>query len=233
MRVGAVTGVGQVRSQNEDRYWHDNHVFVVCDGMGGHQAGEIASQIAVETIEGFSFLLADPVQEVASAVDAAHTAICDAAAANPEYSGMGTTLTMGLVHQGEEGLLVTIGHVGDSRAYLQRDSQLRQLTSDHSVAAELARQGTLSGSEAESHPSRHMLTQALGVGSVDASVETFSVESNDILLFCSDGLTDVVSDEDIRRVLDSHCPQAAAEELLASANAKGGPDNITVLVVEL
>ena len=231
MRVGAATDVGQVRSQNEDRYWYSDRVFVVCDGMGGHQAGEVASGLAVETIRGFAFPLEDPAAEVAAAIETAHTRICEAAAAKPEYSGMGTTLTMGLAHGGESGFAVTIGHVGDSRAYLYRDSQLRRLTIDHSVAAELARKGTLSGPEAETHPSRHMLTQALGVGAVSVLVETHVVESDDVLLFCSDGLTDVVTDAQIGTVLEELRSQEAADELLALANAGGGPDNITVLVV--
>lgn len=229
MLVAARTDVGRVRDGNEDAYLVDpeTDLLAVADGMGGHQAGEVASATAVEALQA-------GVREgrsVGDAVGEANAAVYARASADSELRGMGTTLTAAVLD--DDTLL--IGHVGDSRAYLLRDGELRQLTDDHSVVAELVAAGELTEAEAEVDPRRAMITRALGIDpTVTVDVLRVRVAFGDRILLCSDGLTTMVNDDAIAAVLrdEPDCDRAAAA-LVDAANAAGGADNITVIVADV
>lgn len=217
------------------------HLFLVADGMGGHHAGERASAIAVAAIEQFTlntfrwFFDADSpgaqkvLGQFQSALAEADLKIAEEAAEHPELQGMGTTLTMAF----QLGAQLCIVHVGDSRAYLYRAGQLHQLTRDHTVVADLVRSGALQPEQVASHHLRHVITNVVGGPHVGVKVEAraFEVQAGDRLLLCSDGLTEMVTNEAITAALDmDSAPEAAAKALLAQANDGGGRDNITVLI---
>ena len=227
----ALTDVGRQREGNEDSMLVQPPLFVVADGMGGAQAGEVASGLAVETL---ADLPADPDNAEDALVDLiseANRRIHDKAQADRGLAGMGTTITATLVHDGK----VTIGHVGDSRAYRYREGEFAQLTDDHSLVAELERHGKLTAAEARVHPQRSMILRALGIGD-EVEVDTYCFEGreDDVFLLCSDGLAGVVHDEVMSEVLHS-CDslEVAAQELVDLANLSGGPDNITTVLFRL
>ena len=226
MRVGAATSVGRVRETNEDAYWVGEHCLVVCDGMGGHQGGEIASEMAVDVIRNYDFLMKDPEEEIRSAIQQAHEEIRAAADTNDHLRGMGTTLTMCLFVPNQQGVQMFIGHVGDSRAYVHIHDQLQQMTSDHSVVGELLRQGSLAPDEAAAHPKRHVLSQALGVGVIEVELIEYHLPKGCKVLLCTDGLTDVVGDDELKKAMDLRSHEDIARELVRRANDLGGPDNI-------
>lgn len=232
MQIGIATNVGLQREHNEDAYWHSDSLFVVCDGMGGHQAGEVASNLAIKTFQNYSFASKNPLVDVNNAISEAHRSI-KSAAETPEYEGMGTTATLALVNFVEQNYHLYLGHVGDSRAYLLREGRLSQLTSDHSVVGELLRNGSLTETEATHHPHRHVVTQALGIGDVNIETLKQDLVSGDKILLCTDGLSDVVSDAILLSIVNQNPPQEAADKLVETANNQGGPDNITVIVVEI
>jgi protein phosphatase len=226
--VGAATDIGQVREGNEDSYLVMDPLFVVADGMGGHRGGEVASNLALETIERlFSAREGSLVEQIAQA----NRVVFERSQRDREVSGMGTTLTAALV----EGPRVRIGHVGDSRAYLLRDGELHLLTEDHTLVHRMVEEGEITEEEAETHPHRSILTRALGVDdAVDIDEGVVEVRDGDRLLLCTDGLTGMVSDREIRSVLEgSPDPQEAVERLVAAANRAGGVDNITAILVDL
>lgn len=229
IRIGARTDVGQVRSHNEDRYLTDDPLFAVADGMGGHQGGEVASRIALETLGGLHRQDGDGL-DLREAVRLANRAVLDRATRDQDLEGMGTTLTA----LRAEGSRVRLAHVGDSRAYLLRDRELRQLTEDHTLVHRMVQEGKLTQEEAEIHPHRSILTRALGVDpelTVDQGSQ--DVEPGDRILLCSDGLTSMVDEAGITDILAEHeNPQSAADRLIDAANAAGGQDNITVLVLD-
>ncbi len=235
LRGGAATDVGRVREINEDRYLQrdDLGLFAVADGVGGHQAGEVASQTSVETIEA---AFVEPTTEgLVAAIKQANDAVWHLAQSAAEKRGMGTTLTaVALVNEdGEEHLAVA--NVGDSRVYLFQQGELSQLTEDHSLVEELVREGQITPEEARVHPQRSIITRALGMDP-NVTVDHLQVlpYEGDRLLLCSDGLTNEVSDEKIgsilRRMGD---PQEAAQELVRQARENGGNDNITVVVIDV
>ena len=232
-RAAGLTDTGRRRRQNEDAFVCDPPLFAIADGMGGAQAGELASRIAAGAIEEGG-AAARGEDGVVSVVRAANALIFERAVNDPDVAGMGTTATVALVDEREETL--TIAHVGDSRAYRYRDGVLEQLTTDHSLVAELVRSGRLTEAEAAVHPHRSVITRALGT---DAEVEvdtlTLPLSSGDLVLLCSDGLSAMVRDEEIVRVLGSSGgdPHTAAEALVRAANAAGGDDNVTVVLFEL
>jgi PPM family protein phosphatase len=230
-RVAAVTDPGRTRRHNEDSYVIDPPLFAIADGMGGAQAGEVASRLATAALKeggangGGERRIADLIQE-------ANRRVYDRSSNDPNTSGMGTTITVALVEDDQ----VAFGHVGDSRAYLIRDAQMEQLTEDHSLVNELLKTGKLSREEAETHPQRSVITRALGTDP-DVDVDTFSVraESGDLFLLCSDGLTDMVSEDSILDVVERNRDdiEGALRALVKAANRGGGQDNITVVAFEI
>jgi protein phosphatase len=223
---------GRKRRHNEDSYVHRPPLFAVADGMGGALAGELASRLAVEAVEASADGSGEVAERVASLVQAANHSVYERSRSDTSVSGMGTTMTLALV----EGGVVTIGHVGDSRAYLVRDGELRQVTNDHSLVAELMRSGKLTAEEAEHHPQRSVITRALGTDpDVDVDIYEVEAEPGDVFLLCSDGLTSMVGNDLILQALQEygHDLDAAARELIALANRGGGEDNITVVAFKI
>jgi protein phosphatase len=226
----ARTDTGHQRSTNEDAHLSRAPLFVIADGMGGAQAGEVASQIAIkhfeDTLPGAD---ADSAGErLALAVQAANAEIHALSERDARRAGMGTTLTAAHVGSRE----VTFAHVGDSRAYLLRDGELERITEDHSLVEELLRQGRLTEEEAEEHPQRSIITRALGPES-DVEVDTFTrtAEDGDIYLICSDGLTSMVPETTVAEIMrEAPDITAAAERLVAAALDAGGRDNVTVVL---
>ena len=231
-RAAAVTDTGRRRRRNEDAYVCDPPLFVIADGMGGAQAGEIASHIAATSAQHAERNGPTDEQGVVQLIQDANRSVYERARADESTSGMGTTMTVALVEDGG----VVFGHVGDSRAYVLRDGELEQLTDDHSLVAELVRGGKLSAEEAEHHPQRSVITRALGTDP-DVDVDTFTVEGRegDVFVLCSDGLTDMVADEEIGEVPAERREslEEAANELVRRANRAGGQDNITVVAFAL
>lgn len=224
------TSVGKVRPVNEDAAYMGDGLYVIADGMGGHQAGEVASKIAVETLRlALSEDGKPTIRALILAVLAAGEIIRERSGEDEALRGMGTTLTAlwFCEHQ------ALIAQVGDSRAYLLREGVLRQCTHDHSVVAELVRAGLITAEEARRHPRRNLITRSLGGGERgDPDVFEFTRQAGDRWLLCSDGLTDGVTDDELRALLQGHDVEAAADALLSLALARGGGDNITLLLVE-
>src|SRR3954451_7592676 len=223
------TDTGRQRHANEDSYFARSPVFAVADGMGGAQAGEVASRIAATTFERRGRPKKEEPAEgqLETIAQAANRQIHKLAQEDSSRAGMGTTLTSALV-RGDE---VALGHVGDSRAYVLRDGQLKRLTKDHSLVEELRRQGRLTEEQAEEHPQRSIITRALGPEpSVNVDTMTFPARDGDVFLLCSDGLTTMVSDDEIREILvNSRNLRTAVNELVDAANRQGGRDNITAV----
>lgn len=225
--------IGQRRSSNEDALLLRETVFAVADGMGGHLAGEVASAAALEPIgmlDGEVFASSsDAAAALTNAVIAANTHILALADENPQFRGMGTTLTAVLV----EGVRIHVAHVGDSRAYLLRNDTLSRLTIDHTLVQQLIDDGEITEEQAAAHPQRSVITRALGITpAVDVDTLTVTLAPDDTVLLCSDGLTGVVDDKTIVRTLTTaSTPAQAIDALIAKANAHGGPDNVTVLVL--
>jgi serine/threonine protein phosphatase PrpC len=226
----ARTDAGRQRHANEDSYYARAPVYAVADGMGGAQAGEVASRIAAEAFDERSGD-GTPEQQLARVATEANRRIFELAQKDSSRSGMGTTLT-GMLVDDEE---VAIVHVGDSRAYVFREGELRQLTRDHSLVEELRRQGRLTPEEAEEHPQRSIITRALGPErDVELDVHTHRARSGDVYLLCSDGLTSMVREDRVREILGAgETLQGAVDALVAEANRMGGRDNITVVMFRL
>jgi PPM family protein phosphatase len=225
------TDVGRQRNANEDSLVVAPPFFAVADGMGGAKAGEVASQIAVEAFDGESESGEPPEAQLSRILREANRRIYELAAADESRRGMGTTLTAAKL-SGDD---VSLGHVGDSRAYLLRDGRLEQLTRDHSLVAELERTGQISAEAAEHHPQRSIITRALGP-EPDVEVDTYTVTGRpgDVFLLCSDGLTSMISADDVAAIMRSAGSlDKAAEALVSAANQSGGKDNITVVLFRL
>jgi protein phosphatase len=244
----AITDVGRKRKGNEDSLFvnPDQNLFVVADGMGGHAAGEIASKVAVDAINEFVLLTSGDEEitwpygldenmsydgnRLKTAIRYANRKVLEATKEKSEYEGMATTVAAVLV----DGETANLGHVGDSRVYLVRDGQISQLTADHSWVNEQIQSGVISADQARTHPLRNVVTRALG-GKPDLQVDmkVHKLRAGDLLLLCSDGLTTMIPDEDIARVVQEAegDVEKAAKALVATANARGGEDNITVLLL--
>ncbi len=228
--VGAATDVGRVREGNEDGYLVDEPMglVAVADGVGGHRAGEVASATALEALRA----AVNSGHSLREAMEDANEAVFTKSLTDDEYSGMATTLTAATMASG--GTLL-VGHVGDSRAYLLRDGEFRQITIDHSRVQELVDDGRLTAEDAAVHPMRNIITRSLGSEpSVDVDVYPVELQPGDRVLFCSDGLTDMLHDDflgtELRREDD---PARAATRLVDAANRAGGVDNITVVIVSV
>jgi serine/threonine protein phosphatase PrpC len=249
LRAAGLTDVGRKRRHNEDSFVIDmgEGLFVVADGMGGHAAGEVAAKIAVDTIEEF---ITDTSQKMEStwpyrynhqwkfnsnrlavAVEKANERVMSAVAGQPALKGMGTTVVAGVLN----GSGLSVAHVGDSRAYRLRGGELRRLTDDHSWVHEQIVTGILTEEEAKSHPLKNVVTRALGGGpSVVPEMQEYELQPGDRYLLCSDGLTTMLSDEEVVDVLRSaRDPEAVCRQLVDMANEKGGLDNITVIVIDV
>ncbi|MCL6581741.1 MAG: Stp1/IreP family PP2C-type Ser/Thr phosphatase [Firmicutes bacterium] len=243
MKVSVRSDVGLVRQTNQDAYrvatfgspeWTGGVVYLlgVADGMGGYQAGEVASHLALDTVVeciGRAYDTGEPLEEaLTEAMATANRRVVKRGLEDPECAGMGTTVTVAIV----SGALLHIGHVGDSRAYILRDGRLEQVTRDHSLVAELVRNGDLTEEQAQTHPQRNILTQAFGSDlRVKADVSRVPLKTGDYILLCTDGLTGPVPAADIEKVLaESRDLDEASTRLVALANERGGYDNITVLL---
>jgi PPM family protein phosphatase len=244
----ALTDVGRKRKGNEDSLFvnAEQNLFVVADGMGGHAAGEIASRVAVDSINEFVCLTSGDEEitwpfgldenisydgnRLKTAIRYANRKVLEATKEKSEYEGMATTVAAVLI----DGENANLGHVGDSRVYLVRSGEISQLTSDHSWVNEQIQSGVISSDQARSHPLRNVVTRALG-GKPDLQVDmqVHKILPGDILLLCSDGLTTMIPDEDIAKVVQESegDVEKAAKALVATANARGGEDNITVLLL--
>jgi PPM family protein phosphatase len=222
------TDTGRKRRRNEDSYVVAPPLFAVADGMGGAQAGEVASKLAAAALEDTDPGSLSGPERLVSLIQEANRRVYERAASDPSTSGMGTTMTVALVETGG----VTIGHVGDSRAYLIREGRLEQLTEDHSLVNELLKSGKLSRDEADLHPQRSVITRAVGTDP-DVDVDAFVVDATvgDVFLLCSDGLTDMVGDEEILELAERHHDDLdrMTKALVSAANRGGGEDNITVI----
>ena len=246
---GGVSDVGRVRTNNEDsfRIVEPQNLFILSDGMGGEAHGEVASALAVETIARYCSDSEQPKEDsgvtlhgtaleswspetkkLQNAAFQANFAIYRSAQEHPEQRGMGATLTVGWVNESK----MSLAHVGDSRAYLLRAGGLQQLTSDHSLVAEQVRRGILTPQQAEESEMQSVLLRALGAHpEVDVDIEEVDLMPRDLLLFCSDGLTRMVTEPEIAGVLQSETdPASAAQKLVDLANERGGLDNVTVIV---
>ena len=227
---GARSDVGLVRGHNEDSFLLRTPLFVVSDGMGGHAAGEVASSIAVETVGERAPGTADDVL-LGAAVEAANMAVIEAAEQGIGKPGMGCTVTSVLIEKNK----MAVAHVGDSRAYVLRQGTLVRVTHDHSYVEELVDSGQITADEARTHPSRSIITRALG-SDPDMYADHFSLEVNDgdRIILCSDGLSSMISDAEIEALaVSSATPQQAADNLVAAALTAGGADNVTVVVVDV
>jgi serine/threonine protein phosphatase PrpC len=227
----AATDTGRQRRANEDSLLARSPLFVVADGMGGAQAGEVASRLAVDVFEKGLDDTAEPESDLAARAGAANARIHELSHSNAEHAGMGTTLTAVYVAPEE----IAIAHVGDSRAYRLRAGELMRLTDDHSLVDELVRQGKITPEEAIDHPQRSVITRALGPEpSVEVDTRSYSARAGDVYLLCSDGLTTMLPEERVAELLRSH-PRLrdAGEALIAAANEAGGRDNITVVLFRL
>lgn len=226
-----LTDVGRQREANEDNLVLASPVFAVADGMGGARAGEVASRIAAETFRDPRDSSRSPEQQLEQVAQEANRRIYELALRDQSRRGMGTTLTATLV----DGDAVSVGHVGDSRAYRLRDGELTQLTQDHSLVAELERSGQLTPEAAEHHPQRSIITRALGPEpEVEVDTHTHPARAGDVYVLCSDGLTGMISDSELATVLRAAPSlESAAEALVRAANQSGGKDNITVVLFRL
>jgi protein phosphatase len=227
---GARTDIGLVRSHNEDSFLVQPPLFAVCDGMGGHAAGEVASSIAVQTIGAQAPIHADDIL-LGAAVEAANAAVIEGAATGKGKPGMGCTASCVLIENNK----MAIAHVGDSRIYLLHHGTLVRLTHDHSYVEELVDAGEITADEARVHPSRSIITRALGSDpDMYADHFTLDVSVGDRLIVCSDGLSSMVEDSEIEAIaVSSVTPQSAADNLTSAALSAGGHDNITVIVVDV
>jgi PPM family protein phosphatase len=237
IEYGVKSDQGKIRTSNEDSFIANTKsaIFLVADGMGGHAAGEIASQIAATTVEevlssgGSEFTEEQLLQ---FAVQKANSSVYDTQRVRPECRGMGSTLTVLLFRATQ----YYIAQVGDSRAYLLRDKNLNQLTQDHSLVWPLYKSGIISKEDISRHPQKNLITRSIGTQpQVEADLQKGEALEGDVYLLCSDGLTDVLSDQEILRLLtaENMNPQELGEMLVNAANSGGGPDNITTVVVRL
>src|SRR5215218_3523156 len=223
--------LGRQRQGNEDNYYVRAPLFVVADGMGGAQAGEVASELAVRQFEAGLPDGSAPGDALAELIRTANAEIHNQAREDPDLAGMGTTVTAAYV----DGDTVVVAHVGDSRCYLLRDGDLIRLTRDHSLVGELVARGKLTEAQAEAHPQRSVITRALGANAeVEVDVEIFPARDGDLFLLCSDGLTGMVHEPQLKPLLQQDGSlEQMGRSLIAAANEAGGRDNITVILFRL
>lgn len=234
MKWNKMTHIGRVRSINEDCACArpDLGLFAVADGMGGHQAGEVASKKAVECleeeVENSSCRDKEPGATLKAAIEKANKLIYDLSYRNADYRGMGTTITACCVNK----TVMTVAHVGDSRCYLIRKSRIFRLTRDHSLVEEMLQKRQITSEEAQRHPYRNVLTRALGTSPrVEVDTTRFNLSRNDIILLCTDGVTEYLSDDELTVFFQNKEPEKAVRDILNEALNRGGNDNITLVMV--
>ena len=239
LAIGAATDTGNLRGQNEDAYIAEQNLFAVADGMGGHNAGEVASAMAIEHLRGVALSGVTSAEAFAQVVRELNGAIYASATSTTDQRGMGTTLTAAALltstSDTDQPSQIVIANVGDSRTYLLRSGKLRQLSVDHSYVQELVTEGLLTVGEARTHPRRNIVTRALGIDE-QVSVDTWTIPmfDGDRFMLCSDGLVDEVPLAEITELMQEHsAPQQIAERLVAAAKRHGGRDNITVIVIDV
>jgi protein phosphatase len=241
VRFGVRCDKGKIREINEDSYNILASLpgipvtFIIADGMGGHNSGEIASKAAVESISKNISENPDIFKEgediekaIKTVIEKANVDVYKKSLENETYSGMGTTLIAAVAVNRR----LYIGHVGDSRVYLIRDNKMEKLTIDHSYIEELVRNGTLTKEEAEKHPNKNLITRALGCGEVlEVDTYTYDIQENDVVLMCTDGLTNMLNEEKILEIVNNYDDlDLACEKLVGDSNEMGGEDNITVII---
>jgi len=239
LAIGASTDTGNLRGQNEDAHIAEQNLFAVADGMGGHNAGEVASAMAIEHLRGVALTGVASAEAFAQVVRDLNSAIYASATSTTDQRGMGTTLTAAALLAPTDNVAqpsqIVIANVGDSRTYLLRAGELRQLSVDHSYVQELVTEGLLTVEEAHTHPRRNIVTRALGIDS-QVSVDTWTIPmfDGDRFMLCSDGLVDEVPLDEITELMQEHsAPQQIAERLVTAAKRHGGRDNITVIVIDV
>ena len=239
LAIGAATDTGNQRGQNEDAHIAKQNLFAVADGMGGHNAGEVASAMAIEHLRGIALSGVSSAEAFAQVVRDLNGAIYASATSTNDQRGMGTTLTAAALLQStndtDQPSQIVIANVGDSRTYLLRSGELRQMSVDHSYVQELVTEGLLTVDEARTHPRRNIVTRALGIDE-QVSVDTWTIPmfDGDRFMLCSDGLVDEVPLDEITEMMREHStPQQVAERLVTAAKRHGGRDNITVIVVDV
>lgn len=240
MKIVAKTDKGNVRENNQDAYAcgeFSNEVVwsVVCDGMGGEAGGNIASALAVKVVsDRINASYRDNMRDSSiinmldSALSAANVEVYDFAEAQPDLKGMGTTVVCAIVRDGQ----AFIAHAGDSRAYIINNGNIRQITTDHSLVQDLLSKGKITEKEAENHPNKNLITRAVGVDKyIDIDFEQIDLEDDDIILLCTDGLSNYVSNDEILDIMSDGKYYAFADRLVNRANSNGGGDNITVVII--
>ena len=239
LAIGAATDTGNLRGQNEDAHIAEQNLFAVADGMGGHNAGEVASAMAIEHLRSVALGGVTSAEAFAQVVRDLNNAIYASATSTTDQRGMGTTLTAAALLAPNDNVdqpsQIVIANVGDSRTYLLRSGELRQMSVDHSYVQELVTEGLLTVDEARTHPRRNIVTRALGIDE-QVSVDTWTIPmfDGDRFMLCSDGLVDEVPLDEITEMMREHsAPQQVAERLVSAAKRHGGRDNITVIVVDV
>lgn len=237
MKISSATGVGKVRSLNEDSFFvsdvctNDTVLAIVADGMGGHNAGEVASAEAVNAIKESNFCSGKDIKTVLSdAIACANNAIYKMSTKNPQLHGMGTTTTACVITQNK----VTVAHVGDSRLYLIHSGEMTQITKDHSLVEMLIENGTITKEDAKNHPQKNVITRAIGTNnSVECDIYEFTADADDIILLCTDGLVNMVEEEKILSLISNTKDfENLADILIKEAENAGGLDNITAVLVK-
>jgi PPM family protein phosphatase len=246
MAFGASSHVGKVRKANQDYYYASEKerycLYIVADGMGGHNAGEVASYLAINSIvtwiddnilelyRNIDLQEHKKIEEyIKASIDFANTQVYQKALENTELFGMGTTITLALIIKNS----LYIGHVGDSRAYMINSQRILQLTQDHSLVAELFKNGSITIDEAANHPQRHLLTRAIGTEKqIIVDTWIYKLEKDDLILLCTDGLTNLIDNNEIFDIVISNNISSSCERLIEYANNKGGSDNITAILIK-
>lgn len=242
MVIAVCSDIGKIREINQDSYYFidssDLPLFVVADGMGGHKAGEIASLIVTETVKEMYDQFKEEILRdeltikdfISKTLNEANLRIYNKSNSIDEYKGMGTTVTMAIIYEN----ILYIGQIGDSRGYLLRDEKLLQITQDHSLVAELLRNGSISEKDALNHPQKNIITRALGTDeNVEIDIYDKELLKDDIIFLCTDGLTNMVNNDSIKDLLlNGEDIQKNCEVLINMANDSGGVDNITAMIIK-
>ncbi|MCF6461023.1 Stp1/IreP family PP2C-type Ser/Thr phosphatase [Clostridium sp. Cult3] len=238
MEIGVKTDIGRVRNNNQDAYYVNYPLFIIADGMGGHKAGEVASSMAIEIIGNdfennpIDLPYEDEliINRIEDSISKANREIYHNSIEDEDYFGMGTTVTLAYITEDK----IFVGHVGDSRAYIYRQNALSQITEDHSLVEELIKNGSISKEEAKLHPQRNIITRAVGTSQqIDVDITIIAKEKDDILLLCTDGLTNMIDEDEIQKIIMLHEDiQTVCDKLVKLSNDNGGFDNITVMAIK-